>query len=256
MTTVHGDRVDFQLVQMAYFENDAHLPRGVDYASIWRGFEMLKRQRASGCFTRQNDKGRIKSRRLKLGDPKAVDGLLIDPDVVVVGGCAEACKIGPHQHYHQFKLSIEEEGHCIFGPTPPSFTFTLCNAWMTYLVGVPTYLNILQRNFEILDRSRPFYGFVDLDRAEDIYNGYMYGSMTIANAPMDRSADKARWLRSVNLKRHQARSIYWGNYLGNVILDKLGGREAFLSYYREKTTSRYGTPTVLIWEFTNGVFVS
>jgi hypothetical protein len=246
--------VDYQFVQMVYFDDDTSLPRASDYAAIWLGYSKLQEQRVSGFFSPCHDKGRIKSKRLRLGHPTSVDALLRNPEAVF-SGMSAAGSIDS-THYHHFNLSIETAGHCVFGPTPPSFKFTIRNSWVTDLLGVPAFLKILHDNFEILDRSQPFYGFVDLDRTEDIYNGYPYGSIEIANAPMDRSVDQARWLRSVNLKRHQARSVYWGNYFGNVILDKVGGREAFLSYYREKTTSRHGTPTVLIWEFTNGVFVS
>ena len=249
-------RVDYQISQLVYFESDGVLPKGRDYSELWQDLVPLRKEKMSGCFWQLGQKKLPKPRRLKIGDAASVAELLNDPDSIYLGGGAECKKAVSRGCDYDFYLALSSSSRCDFGPTPPYFLLTLSNVWMMDLLGLSSTLNILRRSFEVLDRSSPFYGFVDLDRAEDIYNGYMYGSGSIMNAPLSRFVDQALWLRSVNLKRHQARSIYWGNYFGNIILDKVGGRESFLSYCREKTTSRYGTPTILIWEFTNGVFVS
>jgi hypothetical protein len=139
--------------------------------------------------------------------------------------------------------------------TKPQLLYAVSGQWFEQS-GPEIVLGHLREHFEVADRYRTPYGLVDLSSAEDCYGGTVYAPSFCLNSYLHRWSEDFRWLYACSKRRDQARGIYWGNYFGSAILDRLGGRERFLARFRRQAQYPDGRPSARVWEFTNGVFVS
>ena len=232
-------RVNHHLIQMLYFETNDSLPRCSEYARLWSGLQLLGNRSVSGDFCDATIPSRSRIRRLKLGSLEVFKSLLAEPDSLIAGGGAEQRKDADRPGCDlDFYIHLHPESRCASGFTPPNFQLAVSDNWRRQIAH-NSLLQVLRNNFEILDSRSPFYGFIDIDRPEETFPGLMYTALGCGNAPLSRFVDRAQWLRSVALKREQARSIYWGNYFGPRLLQKLGGRSAFLDAYVEDETAAH-----------------
>ena len=255
MTTSHPEyRVAFHLIQILYFDADACLPPGRDYRRLWLGLSRFGSQKMTGAFWTPDNVPK-KSRRFKIGDPNAFEAFDNRLDAPVHGGglCQKYGVARPNQDCDLY-ITIGEESRCSFGATPPFFQFAVSNELIDS-VGMKDMLAMLCMNLEILDASRPNYGFIDIARPEETFAGCAYTSPWYRRLPLHRYMEHARWIASAAEKRDEARSVFWGNYFGPRLLEKLGGREQFLEEWREATRLVDGSATALIWEFEHGVFI-
>jgi len=108
----------------------------------------------------------------------------------------------------------------------------------------------------VADRYSPPYGLIDVAAAEDCYGGMVYVPFFFGNCYLHRRIEHEKWLYACSKRRDQARGVYWGNYFGPAILERLGGRQQFLERYRQQAQFDDGRCNALIWDFPNGVFVS
>jgi hypothetical protein len=139
--------------------------------------------------------------------------------------------------------------------TTPRLLFSVSGEWFEH-VGSEPLLERLREHLEVVDRYESPYGLIDLSASDDCYGGMVYEPYFVQNARLHRWVEGVKWLYASSKRRDQARGIYWGNYFGVPILERLGGREDFLSRFRQQARYQDGRPSARIWEFTNGVFVS
>jgi len=122
--------------------------------------------------------------------------------------------------------------------------------------GTNVVVELFRKQLELADQYCPPYAFVDIAASEDCYSGFAYVSCFSLNNRLHRWSEHIKFLYACAKRRDQARGVYWGNYFGPAILERLGGRDQFLTRYREQAQDTYGRSNAWVWEFTNGVFVS
>jgi len=123
--------------------------------------------------------------------------------------------------------------------------------------GTEEILKNLKEQLEIADRYQPPYGLVDVAASQDCCSGFVYTSCWFGNSPLHRWVEDFKFRYACSKRRDQARGVYWGNYFGPAILERLGGRVPFVARCRGYVqAATNGQASALIWEFNNGVFVS
>lgn len=249
-------QVDWHCIQVVYFDNEDRVPSGSDYAKVWSGMARLGNRRVHGAFWHDFRRDpKMKLRSIPLGSPDVIAPLLAVSDESIGGGGVSQDKNAARPTLDcDFYLAMGKCSRCEFGPTPPYFQLAISNQWAEE-AGAQTVLEIMRDNFEIFDAQAPFYGFIDLSRPEESTAGHSYGPIRLHPISLASWTQQGLWVQVVNEGRDEARGIFWGNYFGPRILEKLGGRERFLERFREFTTLKDGTRCAMEWEFTNGVFV-
>lgn len=119
--------------------------------------------------------------------------------------------------------------------------------------GFSGILDLLRLHIESAAESGAFYGLVDYSKAVETCDGGTYGSVIHLDAPLRSIVEQSIWLQQ-GVRQKRVRGVYWGNYLSNELLEKLGGNLA--EEYREQAQNLNGDPTGLVWEFPGGTFVS
>jgi hypothetical protein len=251
-----GYRVHYHLIQVIYFDRD-RVFSSEEYANIWQKLSMFGDHKASAAFWRQDSSGPGKPSWTKLGSLDLLLPLLQDPPKAIFGGCKVSQRDVLRDHLLDCDLHL-----------------TLDNPWWEQRIRQDGYYNLaisepwveqsepqeiidlLRQTLETADRHCPYYGLVDLARPEDAHAGLVYSSSWELSMPISRWVENQSWLYNGCHKRDRARGIYWGNYFGQGILDRLGGREQFVAAYRAKSTMADGSIDAHIWEFPNGVFLS
>lgn len=249
-------QVDHHLIQMAYFHGNESLPTGSAFAEIWKNLGKLGKHQLTGKFWQLGAVPDSKPDRFPLASEDAFRELLdCRAEYILGGGSSQKKKAAQPNADYDFYLALLDASRCAFGPTLPHFQMAISNQWLTQ-AGCDVVLEALRENFEILDQTAPPYAFIDISRPVETFAGLMYTSIMPASGPLNRWIENAQWLRSIQENTDQARSVYWGNYFGPGLLEKLGGRAEFVKSYREKARLPDASPSALIWEYGNGVFVS
>jgi hypothetical protein len=248
-------RVDYNVVGMIYFESGRELS-GPDFARLWSGTRILGKQNVLGDFWHQGVVPTGK-RRFELGSLELIQPLLELGDMPVFGGGTYVTRNVARSSTldADFYYAHGQSSRSVGYPTLPSLLYSVSGQWFEH-AGPELVLAHLKDHFEVADRYCPPYGLIDVSASEDCYGGMVYEPYIFLNSSMSRWLEHVKWCYACTKRRDQVRSIYWGNYLGSIILERLGGRERFLSRFRQQASFPDGRPAALVWEFANGVFVS
>jgi hypothetical protein len=247
-------RVDYQVFGVTYFEPE-RLLSGPDLARLWALTGVFGEHKSIARFWPQGTVPNPKKHAsVELGSLEFLNELTErDPRPLFGGGsCGQ-----PHLRFEDcdFFFTHEPAARSFGYETLPLF-MTGCSGQWFERAGSQVVVEIFRKQLEIADQYGPPYALVDVAASEDCYSGFAYVSCFSLNNRMHRWSEQIKFLYSCTKRRDQARGVYWGNYFGPAILERLGGRERFLSRYREQARDAYGRPNALVWEFTNGVFVS
>lgn len=120
-------------------------------------------------------------------------------------------------------------------------------------VGWKMTLELISEYISLAASSKAFYGKVDYSKDSETISGGTFGSVIHLDAPLDSIVEQSIWLQQ-GVRQKRVRGVYWGNYLSRELLDKLGGN--FAQEYRTQAQNLNGESTGLVWEFTQGTFVS
>ena len=112
--------------------------------------------------------------------------------------------------------------------------------------------SVLREHFRIADRYCPEYGFVDVSPSHLTQGGYIFNGGLSEDMPLHYLVEQSRWVQR-NKVESKVRGLYWGNYLPNSILERLGS--SFLDSYRKHAVNALGN-TAHVWEYTNGACVT
>jgi molybdenum-dependent DNA-binding transcriptional regulator ModE len=252
-------RVPFHAIQVVYFESDEMLPRGSSYRTVWQHFSRLNSSsKISGNLWHHYPPllKMERSRKMRLGDPSVFDGWLKQDDRPILGGglCESPWAERPLCDA-DFHLSLTDASRCIFGKTLPAFHCAVSSQWIER-TGESEMLRLFLDNFEVFDASAPLYGLIDLSRPEESFAGMMYTSILQLLAPLNQWVEQANWVNSIEQGKHQARGIYWGNYFGRRLLERLGGAKRMTSGILSHLPRADGQPSAIVREYQNGVFLS
>lgn len=250
-------RVDYHIIQVVYFENDSVLT-GPEFANVWSGMKIFGREKVVGTFWRRKgwDFTIGDEARFELGSLEHVEPMLNGSEPVYGGGARAQRNVArDNLRDCDFYFTHKDPSRWNGVDTRPEFNLAISGQWFERL-GVEVTLGRIKEHFEIADAHCPPYGLIDLATGDDAFAGLVYSSLWKLRAPLHRWVEQSNWVYAASKKGDRARGIYWGNYFGPKILNRLGGREHFVRRYREQATLADGSVGAHIWEFPNGVFVS
>ena len=250
-------RVNYHLIQVIYFDGD-RVFSAKEYADIWQSMSTFGDHEASAAFWKMGDPIlNNKPSRTKLGSLDLLSPLLQDPSKPILGGGKVSrrdvfrnhlldCDLHMMHMEPSWEQRIWQDGY---------YNIAISEPWVEQ-AELEEIIGLMRRTLEIADRHCPYYGLVDLARPEDAHAGLVYSSSWELSAPISRWVENQSWLYNGCHKRDRVRGIYWGNYFGKAILERLGGREQFVAAYQAKTRMADGSKDAQIWEFPNGIFIS
>jgi hypothetical protein len=252
-----GYRVNYHLIQAIYFDGD-RVFSAEEYADIWQSLSVFGDHKASAGFWQMGTTAfDAKPVWTKLGSLDLLTPLLKDPSKPILGGCKVSrrdvlrnhlldCDLHLRHEDPWWEQRILQDGY---------YNLAISEPWVEQAES-EVIIDLLKRTLETADRHCPYYGLVDLARPEDAHAGFVYSSTWELTASTSRWVENMNWLYSGCHKRDRVRGIYWGNYFGERILNRLGGREQFVAAYRAKSRMADGSLDAHIWEFPHGVFLS
>lgn len=249
--------VDYHVTSVCYLEPGLELP-GPDLARLWSGTRIFGSQVAIGDFWHSGNVP-LGNRRLTLGDTNLLQPLLHLSSMPIYGGgvCVQSRSVARN-------VIMDRDFYYAHTPASRSFGYAT-KPFLLYAVSGPWFENAgpdnvvahIREHFEVADRLRAPYGLIDLSHADDCYGGAAYDdSSWVGNIPLHRCFEHVKWLYTRSQRSDQARGVYWGNYFGAEILDRLGGRGPFLTRFRQQARYADDRPSARIWEFDNGVLVT
>jgi hypothetical protein len=246
--------VDYQVVAAVYFEPEDVLS-GPDFAHLWATTSIFGKQKVRTYFFHEDatEKAR-KPTTVQLGSQEFLQPLLQRDTRPIFGGADWGQPTGNDVDC-DFLLVHSAAGVSWGYVTLPKFMMSVSGQWYGF-AGHDVVLSKLKEQFQIVDRYAPRYGLIDVAASEDVYCGWVYSSIWPGAARLHRWTEDIKFRYACTKRKDYARGIFWGNYFGPAILERLGGRDQFVARYRESARDPNGNPNALIWEFTNGVFIS
>ncbi len=252
VSTVH--HVRYQAFCAMYFEADRVLS-GNDLGRLWASASHLGNEKCYGSFWHRNEvPDSSRTYTYQVGQPGLFEQL-IERNAEPIFGGVSAGQATRRTVDCDFHFSHIESDQFLGHETLPLFLMGVSGQWLERIEQAK-FLDMLYAQLEVSDAYVPRYGLFDLAASEDCYSGLVYTPNSSRNAPLHRWIEHLRFVHGSSNRRDQVRGLYWGNYFGPAILERLGGRERFLSGFRSEARDAFGQPTSLVWEFTNGVFVS
>lgn len=249
-------RVDYHVMGVSYFAAGLELS-GPELARLWSGTRIFGQHKVTGAFWHEGSVPKIDS-QFELGALEQLQPLLdIGTHPIFGGGVSVNSRsvarnvIVDRDFYYAHSPAFRNFGY----DTDSSLLYTMSGQWFER-VGAEIVLNHMREHFEAADSAGSPYGLIDVSSSDDCYGGAVYDSGWVDNIPLHRWVEHVKWLSSRSQRQQQARGVYWGNYFGPAILDRLGGRERFLTRFRQQAQYPDGRASARIWEFNNGVFVS
>lgn len=249
--------VNYHVLQVIY-SCTGFVFTGPEFARVWAGMSLFGRHRVVGGFwQRTNGNFNLgKEARFELGSLEHVEPMLNGLEPIYGGGTYSRKNLRRDAIRDcDFYFTHEDAARWEGLNTQPEFSLAVSGQWFER-VGADAFLEKAKEHFELADAHGAPYGLIDVASPEDAWAGMVYGSFWMQAAPLHRWIEQGNWVYSAAKKGDRARRIYWGNYFGARVLERLGGREDFVRRYRAHARMEDKSSNAHIWEFTNGVFVS
>jgi hypothetical protein len=249
-----GYRVEYQVFGVIHFEPDQMLS-GLDLQRCWKETAIFGPRKGPGNFYRLDSIPDPRNpRTITLGASEVFEPLLAAGSHPILGGVSCTQK---HRRFEDLDFFFtHEDSTRSFGYDTLPLLMTGCSGQWFERAGSDAVVELFRKQLELADQYRPPYAFVDVAASEDCYSGFSYVSYFSLNNRLHRWSEHIKFLYACTKRRDQARGVYWGNYFGPAILERLGGRARFLARFREQAQDAFGRPNAWVWEFANGVFVS
>ncbi len=208
-------------------------------AELWSRFEILGDRSGNVFDSRTVVDSTFNKTRIKLGDCATFRNILggregavvVDDDISLGAHVLTPWRNGSQLALSSFQLS----SNSIRG------------------VGWNCVLPLIYEHVSLADNANALYGLATYTSDSEALSGGIFGSVIHLDAPLHSVVEQSIWLQQ-GVKQKRVRGVYWGNYLSNELLEKLGGNLA--EEYRAQAQNLNGDPTGLVWEFPNGTFVS
>jgi hypothetical protein len=249
-----GYNVEYQVFEVMYFDS-SRLLSGTDFAEIWKSTNIFGTQQVFGNFYRLDKIPKAnKPAKIQLGSASELEELLSSSNMPIFGGVG--CTQNTGRLWDCDFSFVHGSAGRLFGyPTLPHLSMGCSGQWFE-TAGSDAVVRLLHEHLVIADKHSLPYALIDIAASEDCNSGYVYEAFSSSNNRLHRWAEQMKFAYACSKRLDQARGIYWGNYFGPAILQRLGGRERFLTRFRRQAQYQDGRPSARIWEFTNGVFVS
>lgn len=247
-----GERVEYQVCSVVYLEPGRMLSAR-DLTYLWTLGGVFGKHQSTARFWHEGTVPDPEAHVcIQLGDSEFLDEYAGPRPILGGASCGQP---GGRFQDCDFFFCHESTERC-FGYETLPLLMTGCSGQWFERAGSDVVVELFRKQLELCDQYRPPYAFVDVAASEDCYSGFAYVSCFSLNNRLHRWSEHIKFLYACAKRRDQARGVYWGNYFGPAILNRLGGREQFLARFREHARDGFGRPNARIWEFTHGVFVS
>jgi len=247
-------KVDYHLICAIYFVNDG--PSGTDLADLWSCLSRLDNRSVQISFMRRNDTDISTLKDSKLGSLELSE-ILIEKGNHLTSIGTSLVRTDAINAISDSDVNFQFSRNEIWnGQQAPAILKLSVSSQVIEQVGIKSMLEILNSFFHVADLSAPIFGLVNVAHPDDAFAGMVYGTAWPGNASLNHLIEQNNWVYSGAKKEDRMRGIYWGNYLGSKILNRLGGREAFIEVFSKHACYYDSTPNANLWQFTNGLFVS
>ena len=231
------------LCSSLYFRSEHPGLRAESYQQLWKHLGVLG-NRIGDVYTVETVTVTTPDQvQIQLGDVESFRVALPEENGFIEGGIAVDEDIVVCSH----REAPWRNGHAL-GRSLLNFSHEAINSASWEVV-----LELLHHHVRLADDSGAFYGLIDFADERETIHGGTYGSVVHLDAPLRSIAEQSIWLQQ-GAKQNRVRSVYWGNYLSNELLEELS--DNFIEDYRKEAQTLNGDATGLIWEFPRGVFLS
>jgi hypothetical protein len=247
-------RVAYHVICVIYFSEG--VPSGREIAQLWAALAALGDLSAEISVFRRGDTEPLDLADSPLGSPEFSEVLIASGEDIQSAG---ASCFWPDAHNaisdSDVNFMFDSDAICDGVEAPPMLALSV-SGQVIERIGRTDVIHILRRFCDVADAFSPICGLVDVARPKDACAGMVYGAEFMANAPLARWIEHLSWLHSGARKRDRLRGLYWGNYLGPSVLERLGGREQFVETFEKNARDYDGTPNAHCWQLPKGLFVS
>lgn len=246
--------VDKHVTMAIYYDNKDRGLRRAQLRQLWLTWTKISGKRAASAFW-TNQTALMKPKMIALGDTSIIDALQIEENEIIEGGGTYTRTKVAHNSMMDCDFYQSHDLGKDFGiDMARTFFWTLSKQWMHKLTK-HDFVELINAQIDILDSSMPYCGLIDYSLTHETYAGFTYGTIFSFSSPLNQCIQRFRWLDAWSRGKKLLRGLYWGNYMSNTLMLKLGGRDAFLSRYHAYLKMISRKPPSHIWEYTNGIFI-
>ncbi len=247
-------KVDYHLICSIYFSDE--IISGTEIAQLWTTLRALGGRSVEMSFVCRGDTDISNLENSLLGSPALSKVLVARGDQMAsVGAAVVRPDAGNAITDSDVNFGFVRDGIWDGEHAPATLDLSI-SGHVIEQVGTETILGVVKHFFDVADRCSPICGLVDLATPDDAAAGMVYGTTYPRNAPLHRWIEHMSWMYSGAKRRDCVRGLYWGNYFGPKILDRLGGHKVFLESCRVNARNYDGTPNAQYWDLPHGVFIS
>jgi hypothetical protein len=117
-------------------------------------------------------------------------------------------------------------------------------------------LRLFRRILELLEPAKPQFALIDIAPADDGLAGTVYGTAWPARAPLHRLIEAHGWNSSALIKGDRVRGVYWGNFYGPEVLERLGGLDRFSAEFEKHARFADGSANAHSWPLNAGLLIT
>jgi hypothetical protein len=249
-------KTKYHLIVVVYFGRE--FPSGHDLASIWSAMGALPDLSVETSIHLQGDPKRLRLRQESSTIGSRLLGEILESNSDRLASVSASS--GRRDAYNtitdsDFNFSFQSSGIWEGESVCPYLILSISNS-VVEQTGPLAILEVIRKTFEISGKYSPESGFVDLSRPWNTYAGMTYGTVWPRTAPLHLWIEQIKWMSHASKKADRVRGLYWGNYLGPRIIDRLGGWDVFREIFETNARNYDRSENAHLWKMNDGLFVS
>ena len=246
------------LSQTFYFDAKECVPDGLAFSKVIESLSFWGDRSING-YLWQDSSPPSRPQKIRLGSANILKELALNPNQPVWGGvdCGAGFDRVSESRIADLSFGCYEPSSWLGVATPAYSSLVLSEDWYNEC-GFDLASSPFKVHASVMDRASPIYGCLDVSSAADSQAGLVFGSLVVRGASLRLLIEQARWLEKLNTGETAVRGLFWGNYFGHQIVEALNQQfeNGFVEAYSQQAKFSDGSPSAIIEEFANGVFLS
>jgi hypothetical protein len=247
--------VEYHVIFESYFRPERNVP-AQRLAEIWGLLSELGTLRAEAGISYQGSTNNFCG-PVELGSPQMRDRIENSNDLITLVGASVARTDFARDAIRDSDVNFLYSPHGVWEGSPTWGHVGLSVSGQIFeQVSCDKILKLLRRILELLEPATPQFALIDIAPADDGLAGTVYGTAWPARAPLHRLIEAHGWNSSAFLKGDRVRGLYWGNYYGHEVLDRLGGLDRFSAEFKMHARYADGSANAHMWKFNDGLLIT